>query len=92
MAKFMYVIEFSTVNGFNESYHYRYFDNAEDALDYANKVSYTKEAYNNEHCPTDLALVRIPIEKFSEWVMSNPNECDWPMLASWFEIDNYVRK
>lgn len=92
MTKFMYAIEITTVNGFNEAYHYRYFDNAEDALEYANKVVYTKEGYNDERCPTDLALIKVPMEKFSDWAMGNQSQYDFPMLASWFEIDNYVRQ
>lgn len=86
-----YVLEFSYGRNDVYSYKYKYFDNAEDALDFANKICYTTIGYDEMKHPEDISLIRIPDYDFLAF-LNNQDDCDWPCMAHWFEIGTYIRK
>ena len=86
-----YVLEFSYGRDDVYDYKYKYFDNAEDALDFAHRVCYTNCGYDEMKHPESVCLIRIPDYDFLVF-LNNPSGCDWPCMAQWFEVDAYVKK
>lgn len=87
-----YVLEFAYTRDDDYSYEYKYFDNAEDALDFANKVCHTTIGYEKMKHPEDITLLRIPSTDFLEY-LNNQIDYDQPcMVAHWDDVDTYIKK